>query len=160
MAEKKSKEQIEKEILKEAAQEAKKERKAPAPQKKEKTEKPTAKEKLEAAAGQKTGGVVKQALETVKTLREKPEEKKERKIKFERVYTVPVKRLVQRTRRTRLAARNLRTFVLKHSKAKEVKISEEVNHFIWQRGYQKPPSKVRVSVSVDEEGLATVSLKK
>ena len=83
MAEKKSKEQIEAEILKEAhaaAAKEKKEKGSPAPlQKEKKTEKPTTKEKLEGAAGPKGGGVVKQALETVKTLREKPDEKKARR---------------------------------------------------------------------------------
>ncbi|HIJ98560.1 TPA: 60S ribosomal protein L31 [archaeon] len=167
MTENKSKEQIEAEILKEAQAAAakekteRKEKGSPAPlQKEKKTEKPTTKEKLEGAAGSKGGGVVKQALETVKTLRKKPEEQKERKVKFERVYTVPIKKPVSRTRRTRTAARTLRAFILKHSKAKEVKIEQEVNHYIWARGYQKPPNKVRVSVSVDEEGVATVSLKK
>ena len=162
MAEKKSKEQIEADILKEAHSAAAKEKKESprTPKKEEKAEKPTTKEKLEAAAGPKGGGMVKQALETVKTMREKPEEKKERKIKFERVYTIPVKKLVSRTRRSRTAMRTLRAFVLRHSKAKEVKINQEVNHFIWARGYQKPPNKVRASVSVDEEGLSTVSLNK
>ncbi len=165
MAEKKSQAQIEADILKEAQAAAAKEKKekAPAPQKKEEkkpaAEKPSTKEKLESAAGGK-GGVMKQALETVKGLREKGSEKKERKIKFERVYTVPIAKPVSRTRKTRTAMRTLRAFIFKHSKAKDVKIDQEVNHFIWARSYQKPPNKVRVSVAVDDEGLATVSLKK
>ena len=166
MAEKKTQAQIEADILKEAQAAAAKEKKenAPAPQKKEEktVEKPSTKEKLAAAEGGK-GGVMKQALDTVKKLKDEKKgegEKKERKIKFERVYTVPIAKTVSRTRKTRTAMRTLRAFVFKHSKAKDVKIDQEVNHFVWARSYQKPPNKVRVSVSVDEEGLATVSLKK
>ncbi len=163
MAEKKTQAQIEADILKEAQAAAAKEKKvaqSPKPKIQGPSEKLTTKEKLESAAGGK-GGVVKQALETVKKLKEeKGAEKKERKIKFERVYTVPIAKPVSRTRKTRTAMRTLRAFVFKHSKAKDVKIDQEVNHFVWARSYQKPPNKVRVSVVMDEEGLATVSLKK
>ncbi len=151
MAEKKAKETAVKEIKKEAAMPAKIDAKA---------EKPTAKEKVESKADTGKGGLVKQALDTAKKLREKPEEKKERKIKFERVYNVPIRQLVSRPRRTRVAVRNLRDFVAKHTKAKEIKIDEALNRHIWERGYKKPPIRVRVSVSVDDEGLAVVNLKK
>ena len=157
--------EIEANILKEAAAEAQKEKKAK-PQASDlkpqaQSAKPTAKEKIETGSGRKTGGVVKEALETVKQMKEgKDEAPKERKIKFERVYTVPIRQLVARQRRTRVAVRNLKNFVTRHTKAKEVKIEQELNEHIWERGDRKPPIRVRVSVSVDEEGLAVVNLKK
>ncbi len=164
---KKTQAEIEADILKEAAAEAQKEKIATSDQRQAKSEKPqaakpTAKEKVEAAAGgKKTGGLVKEALETVKQMKEgKEEAPKERKIKFERVYNVPIRQLVSRPRRTRVAVRNLRDFVTKHTKAKEVKIENELNEHIWERGDRKPPIRVRVAVSVDEEGLAVVNLKK
>ena len=164
MAEKKTQEQIEKEILKEAAAEAKEEKKQSAvsgQQSAPQSEKPSAKEKVATGGGKKAGGMVKQALETVKEMKAgKEEAPKERKVKFERVYTVPIRQLVSRPRRTRVAVRNLRNFVAKHTKAKQVRIEKELNEHIWERGDRKPPIRVRVSVSVDEEGLAVVNLKK
>ena len=172
---KKTQIEIEQDILKEAAAEAQKEKKAQSAERKAQSEKPqasslkpqaqsakpTAKEKIETGSGRKTGGVVKEALETVKQMKEgKDEAPKERKIKFERVYTVPIRQLVARQRRTRVAVRNLKNFVTRHTKAKEVKIEQELNEHIWERGDRKPPIRVRVSVSVDEEGLAVVNLKK
>lgn len=163
MEQKKTQEEIEKEILKEAAEAAAKEKKEAMAAKTEapKAEKPTVKEKVAAAGGKKTGGLMKEALETVKGMREgKKEGAKERKIKFERVYTIPIRQLVSRPRRVRVAVRNLKDFVQHHTKAKDIKIEQELNEHIWERGYKKPPIKVRVSVSVDEEGLAVVNLKK
>ena len=162
---KKTQAEIEADILKDAAAAAQKKKKAK-PQASDlkpqaQSAKPTAKEKIETGSGRKTGGVVKEALETVKQMKEgKDEAPKERKIKFERVYTVPIRQLVARQRRTRVAVRNLKNFVTRHTKAKEVKIEQELNEHIWERGDRKPPIRVRVSVSVDEEGLAVVNLKK
>lgn len=173
---KKTQAEIEQDILKEAAAEAQKEKTATRDKRQATSEKPqsaepkaekpqaakpTAKEKIETGGGRKTGGVVKEALETVKQMKEgKEEAPKERKIKFERVYTIPIRQLVSRPRRTRVAIRNLRDFVTRHTKAKEIKIENELNEHIWERGDRKPPIRVRVSVSVDEAGLAVVNLKK
>jgi len=78
----------------------------------------------------------------------------------ERVYTVPLRDawVAPRGKRTPKAVRILRQFVMRHMKAEEVKISEEVNRALWRRGIQKPPRKIRIRVGKDKDGVAWVYL--
>ncbi len=79
----------------------------------------------------------------------------------ERVYTVPLRkaRRKPRSKRAPAAIRVLREFLLRHTKAKEVNISNEVNEFIWERGIHKFPPRVKVKVRV-KNGIAYVELLK
>ena len=102
----------------------------------------------------------------------------------ERVYTVPLRRTKRapRPKRAPTAIRELKEFVTKHMKPeddngnvikdyriaskknildqthKKVFIDEDVNRFIWKRGIENPPSKVRVNVLKTEDGVVEVSL--
>lgn len=72
----------------------------------------------------------------------------------ERIYVVPirkVKKLVPRWKRAPRAARFVREFIAKHTKADEVIIGTDVNEKIWERGIEKPPSKLRVKVTIEEK---------
>lgn len=75
----------------------------------------------------------------------------------ERIYVVPirkVKKIVPRWKRAPRAARFVREFIAKHTKADEVIIGTDVNEKIWERGIEKPPSKLRVRVTIEErEGV-------
>ena len=75
----------------------------------------------------------------------------------ERIYVVPirkVKKIVPRWKRAPRAARFVREFIAKHTKADEVIIGTDVNEKIWERGIEKPPSKLRVKVTIEErEGV-------
>jgi hypothetical protein len=51
----------------------------------------------------------------------------------------------------------VRDFVIRHTKAKEVKISQDVNSLIWSSGIKKPPGMITVKVKVTD-GIATVRL--
>jgi large subunit ribosomal protein L31e len=101
-----------------------------------------------------------------KTPKEKaPEEKEEKpsaekKIVVERVYTVPLKdaRYVAPNRRASKAVRILKKFIERHLKAGSIIILPEVNEKIWERGIQKPPRKIRIKASKDEEGVVEVAL--
>ena len=103
---------------------------------------------------------------------------------MERIYTVPLRRTKRapRTERAPTAIRELKEFVTKHMKPeddngnvirdyriaskknildqthKKVFIDEDVNRFIWKRGIENPPSKVRVTVLKTEDGVVEVSL--
>lgn len=92
-------------------------------------------------------------------VKSKKKKAKEEKPVLERVYTVPLRALVPRPRRTKLAAHNLKSFVKKHTKAEKVSISQEVNEKLWERSYKKPPAKIRIKVEKDSEGTAIVKLK-
>ena len=100
---------------------------------------------------------------------EKPEEskeieaeKEEEEIVEERIYTVPLSRawIGPRNKRAPRAIRLLRSFIMRHMKIDEdsLKISNEVNEHIWSRGIQKPPRKIRIRATKDNEGIVTVRL--
>jgi large subunit ribosomal protein L31e len=84
----------------------------------------------------------------------------EKKIVLERVYTVPLKdaRYVAPNRRASKAIRILKKFIERHLKAGSIVILPEVNEKIWERGIKKPPRKIRVKASKDEDGLVEVAL--
>jgi large subunit ribosomal protein L31e len=91
-------------------------------------------------------------------------EVEEEKVEFveERVYMVPLGEAwrVPRPYRTPRAVRALREFVSRHMKAEEVKLSQEVNRFLWRRSIEKPPRKVRIKVGKDKDDVAWVYLAK
>lgn len=83
--------------------------------------------------------------------------------KFEvlsRVYTVPLRNAFEAPpyRRTKVAIRIIKEFATRHMKAEQVKIEEEVNEVIWERGLKNPPRRMKLEMERDEDGLVTVSL--
>jgi len=74
------------------------------------------------------------------------------KDKETRTYVVPLRRewlKVPRWRRTKRAVSSLRSFLLKHTKADEVKLSTWLNDTVWARGGKNPPGKVSVKVTME-----------
>ena len=78
----------------------------------------------------------------------------------ERLYTVPLVKAwaVPKYRRAEKAITILRKFVQRHMKPEAVIIDTTVNEAIWARGIKKPPRKIRVRLSKDDEGTVTVTL--
>ena len=81
----------------------------------------------------------------------------------ERIYTVPFSktvygRRIPRPRRTPRAMRHLRAFVKRHLRCDDVIIDPEVNEFMWARGIQHPPRKIRIRAVKTEEDIVTVYL--
>jgi len=78
----------------------------------------------------------------------------------ERVYTVPLGKawIAQRYRRAEKAMTLLRKFTERHMKPTEVVIDPAVNEYIWARGIRKPPRKIRVKMTKDDEGVVVVEL--
>ncbi|MFP3312273.1 MAG: 50S ribosomal protein L31e [Acidilobus sp.] len=74
------------------------------------------------------------------------------------VYTFNLKSVYfgRRTNRAKRAVDLLRSLVSRHTKVspEAIKIMDEVNNYIWSRGIQRPPRRVKVLVRVvkDEEG--------
>ncbi len=103
---------------------------------------------------------------------------------IERIYTVPLRKTKRapRTKRAPTAIRELKAFVTKHMKPmddkgniikdfriaskknildqseKKIFIDEEVNEYLWKRGIENPPSKIRIKVLKTEDGVVEVSL--
>ena len=90
---------------------------------------------------------------------EEPEEEEE--IIDERIYTVPLRRAYwtgSRKKRSNRAVRILRKFVERHMKPEEIVIQPEVNEQIWSRGIQKPPRRIRIRATKNDENLVRVYL--
>ncbi len=83
---------------------------------------------------------------------------------IENIYTIPFYPKLNKTapyRRTPRAIRMLKEYIVKHTKADFVIITNELNEFIWKRGIQKPPRKIKVRAiveTIDEEKIATIEL--
>ena len=98
----------------------------------------------------------------------------------ERLYTIPLRKLhkVSRSRRAPVAMRMVEDFITRHMKPerdgeilrkasearkgsgeeKQLFIDPPVNQYIWSRGIEKPPSKVRVRALKFEDGSVIVHL--
>jgi len=81
--------------------------------------------------------------------------------KLERIYTVNLSKCYNyiRTKRARGAVKLLVAFLARHMKSDEesVKISNQVNQFLWQHGIEKPPRRIKVR-AVKEGDAVTVTL--
>jgi large subunit ribosomal protein L31e len=89
---------------------------------------------------------------------EKAPEEEELEIVEEKFYDLNLRRIwnAPREKRTPRAVRFLREFVARRMKTDEVKLSEEANSMLWQRGISKPPRHIRVRVVKDKEGKVIV----
>jgi large subunit ribosomal protein L31e len=83
-------------------------------------------------------------------------------IEVDREYVVPLTRawITPRHQRTARAIRVLREYAIRHMKSSEVKIDTDLSEKIWSRGITKPPRRIKVRMTKDEEGLVTISLPK
>lgn len=73
---------------------------------------------------------------------------------IEKVYTIPLRSgwvREPRSKRSNRAIRDVKVFVVKHTKSKDVKISKGINELIFSRGFQKPPPRIKVEVTGDLE---------
>jgi large subunit ribosomal protein L31e len=81
---------------------------------------------------------------------------------LERIYTVPLSRawIAPRHRRALRAVNVLKEFAQRHMKSSEIKIDPKLNEELWNRGITKPPRRITVKMSKDEDGLITISIPK
>ncbi len=83
---------------------------------------------------------------------------------IENIYTIPFYPRLNKTapyKRTPRAIRLLKEYIFRHTKADFIVITNELNEFMWKRGIQKPPRKIKVRAiveTIDEEKIATVEL--
>ncbi len=86
------------------------------------------------------------------------EEEEELEIVEEKFYSLNLRKIWSspREKRTPRAVRFLRDYIARHMKTDEVKISEEANSMLWQRGISKPPRKIRVRAVKDKDGKVIV----
>ena len=78
----------------------------------------------------------------------------------ERVYTIPLRAVKKapRWKRSKRAIALIREFLMRHTKAEYLILGNTLNEKIWERGSQKPPSRVRVRVTREEEDTVRAEL--
>ncbi len=112
-----------------------------------------------------------EAAPTEEAPKPKKKKKDEEEIVEEKTYTIPLaKALIMPPRkRSPRAMHMLRAYIVKHMKiptrAEEedeepptLTITNEVNEFVWGKGIEKPPRKIRVRATKDSDGNVTVHL--
>lgn len=86
----------------------------------------------------------------------------EKDILFERVLTVPMRKMINRpkTRRGAQAISHLRKFVARHTDTfpEDIWIDEPVNKLIWARSIKKPPKQLKVRVIKWDDQTVEVDL--
>jgi large subunit ribosomal protein L31e len=76
-----------------------------------------------------------------------------------RIYTINLGKawLTPRYRRTDRVINMIREFARKHMKSSEVKLDQELNRHVWEKGKAHPPRSLRVRMTKDEDGIVIVS---
>ncbi|MEM3736698.1 MAG: 50S ribosomal protein L31e [Candidatus Bathyarchaeia archaeon] len=97
--------------------------------------------------------------EPAKVKKDKAKEMEE-EILEEKIYTIPLGRVwnIQQPYRTPKSIKLVRDYVKRHMKVDVVKLHDGLNRFMWRRGIEKPPRRVRVRATKDKEGNVTVYL--
>jgi len=81
-------------------------------------------------------------------------------VEGERIYTIPLRAVKKapRWKRSKRAIALIREFLIRHTKAEYLILDNALNEKIWERGSQKPPSRVRVRVTRQEEDTVRAEL--
>lgn len=80
---------------------------------------------------------------------------------MEREYVIPLRKQtlhVPRYRRASKAAKTVREFLIRHMKTKEVRLGQELNMHLWERGIKNPPTRVKVKVVMLDDKIAKAEL--
>jgi large subunit ribosomal protein L31e len=77
-----------------------------------------------------------------------------------RIYTINFSKawLTPKHKRTDRVVNMIKEFATKHMNSSQIKIDQELNRYIWERGKTNPPRKVRVRIVKDEDDQVIVSL--
>jgi large subunit ribosomal protein L31e len=85
------------------------------------------------------------------------------KVGDKRTYTVPLRKewlKVPRWRRSKRAVDALHSYLEKHTKTENVKISNWLNQAIWKDGGKNPPAKVEIEVKIENRKVQDKKTKK
>jgi len=83
------------------------------------------------------------------------------KMPEERIYVIPLRAATQRARRkkrTPRAVKTVREFLEHHMKSEDVKINEDLNRKLWERGIEKTLPRIRVKAVKQDDGSVEASL--
>jgi large subunit ribosomal protein L31e len=83
------------------------------------------------------------------------------KMPEERVYVIPLRAATQkakRKKRTPRAVKTVREFLQRHMKSENVKIGEDLNRKLWERGIERTLPRIRVKAVKQDDGSVEASL--
>jgi len=71
----------------------------------------------------------------------------------ERIYTIPLRKVKKapRWKRSNRAMTVILEYLIQHTKSEDIIIDAKINEKVWERGSQKPPSKIRVRITEEED---------
>ena len=71
----------------------------------------------------------------------------------ERIFTIPLRNVKKapRWKRSNRAIAEIREYLMRHTKSEDVILDAAINEKVWDRGSQKPPSRIRVKVTEEED---------
>ena len=71
----------------------------------------------------------------------------------ERIYTIPLRAVKKapRWKRSNRAIAVIRGYLKQHTKYEDIVLDASINEKIWERGSEKPPSKIRVRITEEED---------
>jgi large subunit ribosomal protein L31e len=85
-------------------------------------------------------------------------------IVVERLYTIPLGKAYNaiRKKRAKRAVNMVKAFIIRHMKVEDEKenlsIDPALKEYLWTRGIEKPPRRVRVRATKDRDGFVKVFL--
>lgn len=84
-------------------------------------------------------------------------------IVVERLYTIPLGKAYNaiRKKRAKRAVNLVKAFIIRHMKMEDeadLSLDTALNEYLWARGIEKPPRRVRVRATKDRDGLVKVFL--
>jgi large subunit ribosomal protein L31e len=84
-------------------------------------------------------------------------------IVVERLYTIPLGKAYEavRKRRAKRAVDLVKAFIIRHMKVEDeadLSLHTTLNEYLWTRGIEKPPRRVRVRATKDRDGFVKVFL--
>ncbi|MDI6885832.1 MAG: 50S ribosomal protein L31e [archaeon] len=73
----------------------------------------------------------------------------------ERIYTIPLRAVKKapRWKRSNRAIAVVKEYLKQHTKYEDIVLDAAINEKIWERGSEKPPSKIRVRVTEEEDRI-------
>lgn len=78
----------------------------------------------------------------------------------EQIYIIPLRdaKRAPRWKRSNTAVKDIRKFLEKHMKSVDVKLDKSINERVWDRGAEKPPSRIRVRAMKFDDGQVQAEL--
>ncbi len=78
----------------------------------------------------------------------------------EHIYIIPLRdtRRAPRWKRCNTAIKDIRKYLARHMKSEDIKLDRSINEKVWERGAEKPPTKIRIRAMKMEDGQVQAEL--